>query len=395
MKQKGMSLVETIVAGGIVAAIGLGVSKGVQWKDNMTKTSEFKQDAGQFTQKIFDVLKDAKACKNTLGAMNAATTTGITQIMDKDGNVMMDTGTKWGKGVQISSVEMKDDPGMQDGVVIDPGKTGTTNLIIKFMGVKKTAYEQRELMEKIKIRVQTDSAGKIESCYSAATGEDMVWKRNPTDPTMIYYNDGNAGVEISNPKTKMDVIGWIKAKTQGGKEILMGTESGEYQILQADPSPFEFWNSATGSLAEVEGGVITPDKYILIGSNMEACTPANNGSMVYDPSIKRVRICEGGSWRIKRVLKWCLPKEFNKDNDDEYMNFKQDPASRRPQYSNCEMAQVKPGKGDSWDPDKGRGKGPPTTSLVLSGGKTRIKFDDDSDPCDNDSKCEDWKEANQ
>lgn len=104
----------------------------------------------------------------------------------------------------------------------------------------------------------------------------------------------------------------------------------------------------------------------------ETCTSI--GAVRVNDYTNKVELCEAGCWAERDVLAYCLPPAQVKDNDDEYVRFKQDRSVQKVAGSACERSQASK---ISQEDDH-------TKKFTDQG----IKFDDNWKKCKNNTNCE-------
>ena len=110
--------------------------------------------------------------------------------------------------LRITSFRLSDaDP---DVAVVANGE-GNTNLNITFDRQGKT-FSATMVVKKVRLWVKTNAAKRIIECRSAASGNDQLWQRTASNPTKIFYSDGDVGVGVANPVVALDVNGPVKIR---------------------------------------------------------------------------------------------------------------------------------------------------------------------------------------
>ena len=188
-RQLGFTLLEIMIASAILAGIALAVAKLTQDQLKSAKTVEAKFDYSAILSDIRTILSDQASCAQTLGAFNAQSATGITQIISRTAagvNVVRyvvntstaqnSTGTSYGAArLRINSISLDhNSPGMGTNITSPPNNTGSTTMVIRFwMGVNKT-YTSQFLTQRLVLNVTTNGANNnIVSCSSAAADNSL------------------------------------------------------------------------------------------------------------------------------------------------------------------------------------------------------------------------------
>ena len=378
VSRKGFGLVELMVGLGLLGASGYGLMKVIETNNKVKKTNDYRIETKEVVNRVQKILTHPEACRLTFLNLNA-TNAGITVIRNQNNEVVQGLNQPFGiTGATVISMALNDQGGTEDGVRVNPGQAGSTNLVFTFAPKSGTSYSTKQVQEKLKIWIITNAASQIQTCYSQTTGEGSAWKREPTNPNNIYYNEGNIGVGTSIPNAPLTVNGSIQGTNPAGERFTITPDPSQYLIFSFANKPIKFWNQAMGRMADVTAGNIRVDTVVTLGTAVEACDGSKQGAMRYDPAIRRVRICEGGIWKIKAVAEWCTPPGEIKKGDDEWMTFHQADTARRVRGAPCEPAQ------------RNKSKNAKIDSTGFS-----IRYDDKSKSCRNDQNCQDFRASEQ
>lgn len=195
-KNRGMSLVEVIIAGAVATGIGLAVTKMSVNSGKSVKLVERNLELVSALGGIRGALTNPQSCKSTLSGMSATSTLGITQIKSASGSVLFEAGKQYGSsGLKIKAISLDSS---SSNVTVVPNGQGTTNLVVSFdrgEGLPGTKI----IDKKIRLNVNTITVDKIESCSAFSAGESMVWTRNGTSPQDIFYNAGKVAIGTTTP----------------------------------------------------------------------------------------------------------------------------------------------------------------------------------------------------
>ena len=79
----------------------------------------------------------------------------------------------------------------------------------------------------------------IDTCHSFSAGETSLWSRNNTDPTKIFYNNGNVGIGESDPIEALEVNGRTKTNSLILTDNILFAENNSQPIIlrNSDYSP--------------------------------------------------------------------------------------------------------------------------------------------------------------
>ena len=202
--QSGVSLVQTLVAGGLVSVIGVGV---MNLLSNMNKSVAIGKSDVEITaihSEIRAILANPLSCEATLSGNSPNTAEGTITDIDKvlpDGGGTVqryivsedknDPNHKYGQGqIRILGYSLDDTKG-------EVGSSDQTTFIYtRFYRGK--ASKTKDIVVKSKIYYELDGSG-IKTCRSIGIGDEHIWSRVDTAQDNIYYNGGRVGIGNSNP----------------------------------------------------------------------------------------------------------------------------------------------------------------------------------------------------
>lgn len=162
----GFTLLEIVVATGLLAALSLGVVSLLQTMTKGQNTAETKIEELEIRRMITTVLTNKDACLNTLGGKSIGET--ITEIKNSEHHSMFETDKIYGNNtLKISAMKTLDlDQAFDDG-------TRMINLEVSFVKLKNISGNLKTTT--VPIRVEAPSAdGKITSCFADA--DSMIQK---------------------------------------------------------------------------------------------------------------------------------------------------------------------------------------------------------------------------
>ena len=172
----------------------------------------------------------------------------------------------------------------------------------------------------IVLAVKIDAGGVMTECRPKAKMSDGIWQRLATDPSKIYYNEGNVGIGTTTPLSALHLL---SATTDTTALLTENTSSGSRWALQNNgtswtPSgragSFELKNVNTGDIpiavnqaGNVGLGTLTPQAKLDVAGAVKtsdstlSCTAANVGTMRYNPTTDSLEFCKNNlgvpSWK--------------------------------------------------------------------------------------------------
>jgi Tfp pilus assembly protein PilE len=229
--QSGVTLVEMVIAGAMMAVIAVVVMKVNEQSSTSTAKQEIKSDLTTIVNEINSILSDPKKCYATFNADDAVNANGYITILDiasaleKDatsGDVITEpkpdypkktankyaidsqTGGAAGYGVskiRIQTLQLKTD--------------GTENaLVVTFKNKKSvknsTSMSGDTITRKVNLFVEWDTSGSdpvVENCRSLLSSTTLIWSRG--GGTDIFYSGGNVGINTTSPSEALEVDGKV------------------------------------------------------------------------------------------------------------------------------------------------------------------------------------------
>ena len=178
-RQAGFSIMEVMIAAGLLGIVSLGV---MQLTKNMTKSSKTdaqRAEFNQLTNQIQSLLKDEYSCESTLlGVSPAGSGTSITQVKRKkpDGtsSVVFESGNSYGASTNpifLKSMKIKNfdaASGMGDFIIeMNKGRKDYDSMTqAEKDTVLATSYGTAIVVKTIKLQMILDGSGKIKDCLS-------------------------------------------------------------------------------------------------------------------------------------------------------------------------------------------------------------------------------------
>lgn len=207
---------EVIIAAAMVGGIGVAV---MQIQKNTMETLVTAETGSEITAILSEVralLSSAATCKATLGGLKASDTDegAINQItfVRSDGTTVpryeANDEKRYGQGrIKILGYKLSD-----SNSDVDVATMKTTHLFMRMYRSKMSTNQ--ESVKRIKIWADVDDSGNIVECRALSASENSIWTRNDADQNNIFYENGNVGIGVSDPKGTFHLQG-KDAGTQG------------------------------------------------------------------------------------------------------------------------------------------------------------------------------------
>jgi Tfp pilus assembly protein PilV len=200
LNQAGLSIVEIIVAMGMMSVLSLGVVSLVESSMKSSKSVEMSADANSLISEISFLLSDQARCNASLAPQNAVTTPAgtVNRMIFIDGGgtniprfptVAQDANAVYGSSrTQIMSYQLSD---------ADPEADvaqGTTDLIVTLDRAPFNTGFQK--VRRIRLGVTVNASNNIVTCRSLSGGSgESLWRRTTSNPNDIFYQ-GTGGTRI-------------------------------------------------------------------------------------------------------------------------------------------------------------------------------------------------------
>ena len=218
MTTAGFSLVEIMIALGLLGAVSMGVLELTKMMNQNSTKFNVDSDTTLITNELVAILSNPVHCLATFSGKNAVNTaSGVVNYIKVNAEHRYATNAPTGNsGVKINAYSLSD----SDPDVDVP--SNTTNLIIHFAR-KKAQVGSGDIIKKIKLYVEVNGTGLITNCRSLSSSSTDIWSRgNGGD---IYYSGGNVGIRTTAPTATLTVVGTasISGQTYFGGNVGIGT----------------------------------------------------------------------------------------------------------------------------------------------------------------------------
>ncbi len=253
--QKGFSLVEVLVASGLVGGLSLGLAQLMKNNNESQTQIAAKDDLRSSSQKIAATLSNPQACVNTFNPVlpgasaftQAQTQAGVpfTQVRDKDNAVSTSVNDKYGK-VSYTSFTVRNYRAASD----------SADLVIQ-VRFNKSSTVVMERSAVIPLNMVVDSTtNRIITC-SAGSNESNLWAKMASPDLGIYYSAGSIkmGTGLANTdSTVPSMIMGTNNTATGENSVAMGSDNSVTNDLSM---ALGYNNNITGARSYVMGGYNT------------------------------------------------------------------------------------------------------------------------------------------
>lgn len=301
MNQRGSAIIMIIASLGIVGGISYYLMGQNENAGQRAKTLNLHRDANDLSAQIMRMLGDRAACRHSFLGLNAAGST-VSAIKNSAGVTVFDANTVFGRsGLKIHEMRLEDLPGTQDGVATLPNGESTTNLVIKYKLMPRTAYESRHLQRKVKFTV-IQNASAITDCHAISAVDDSIWSR-VSGTEGIHYPDGYVGIGLDQPQQRLDVAGRIRVQNESGEDMGLGGASGEYGLELGADFPVQVRVDA-GTGGDLRGGVVESTERVQLSGAPSTCNAKTEQSIRYHANSRTFQVCLSGYWRTIKASKY-------------------------------------------------------------------------------------------
>ncbi|MBD66145.1 MAG: hypothetical protein CME62_13115 [Halobacteriovoraceae bacterium] len=429
-KQKGIGFIQVLVGLAAVGVIGTYLTQTISNDYKYFKSEEYKSEIDEYLGQMSILLSNREACINSLAGKSALNSSDFTELKDNTNATVINDDSLFGvTGVQIDSFKLEDLPGMDDGVNTVLGGFGTTHLVVNFAVRHGTFFVKSNVTRKLKINTRASATGEVDStCYAALyspagaqNNQGTIWQRQAADSNSIHYSEGKVGAQNPTPTIEFDLFGKLQIQQDGQNEtpviippydkMLIDSVASNYLLNLSANKPLIF-NIESGGQATLAARIASTTGAMILGSG-GTCNASSEGAIRYGTASRRVEVCRGGVWRRKKVIRYCLAYDPDRNPDDTAVN--------ESRYNNDEGATLSNtiygvegeecGRHQVIDPDSpgGNFKGTDNNLHIVHGdpdvpknlgsrdSDQVLRFDDSDHwtPCYNTRNCRDWIPAHQ
>ena len=225
-QKAGFSLVQILVALGLVAIIGAALATVITTAAKQQKGVQAKDQQRDITSEMRSLLSNKTACTNSFAVgKNPETLFEVTTLNDELGAAKFQT-TKQDKTKQLIFNKFTIDNWQPDGASITLGKA---DLKVYLSKVGDTGSSLDIKPDTMTLRVTRDATTKnLVSCFYVGTQSDSLWQVAANMNDIYYNNNGNVGIRTTNPQTEFEVSGTMRFGSSGSGGRLSGSIPGNY-----------------------------------------------------------------------------------------------------------------------------------------------------------------------
>lgn len=217
IKNSGFSLVEVMVAIGMLAGLGLVVMNLTKQSSKATVKTQFDTDVTLTTNEINAILSDPAKCKTVFGTTATPSNINGKYFISSDPSA---PAKGYGNaGLSIVSYELATNA--NDGIL---------TISYRNKNILKGTSGASTVSKKINLYVEGTS-GAITTCRSLSTSSTDIWSKGTGAD--IFYSGGNVGIGTNSPGQQLEVNGGLALKTATVKPACDSTIRGTFWVTQA------------------------------------------------------------------------------------------------------------------------------------------------------------------
>lgn len=314
--QRGFSIVEILVALGLVAIIGAGLAAVISNAAKQQKGIQAKDQQREITAELRTLLADRTACLNTFGGVNpSGAGNSVSAVKDAVGAVRYN-----------NSDNSTDKTGLLKFVDFQianwTAATGNADFRVKLTKIGDTGTVQQILPDVITIKAKV-VGGVISECFSIGTVSDSFWKVATNNVSNIFFAAGNVGFGTDKPTNLIEVYKKQNANTAvrivnddpgtgafAQVEVTNLTAGGAFGIRGTGTTGAPYWNSN--------------DTYAYGSQDMVLASIGPTNSIRFTTTsspIERMRITSSGNVGIGTTTPQSLIDISKNSSADTFPNF--------------------------------------------------------------------------
>lgn len=293
--QDGFSLVEAVMASGMVAIVALvSISIGRLSTNSNTQISNDKEIEA-LTTEIKSLLENPVTCALNLGdpGRDAAVGFNVGDIENQAGETRFIESGKY-NFIQLNSLDVEPPSITNSSFVSSPG-IGFVNLVATWLPLKNASTARLET-SKIKLWVQTNGDGRVINCSSITKSENNLWRRSYSDAKNLIYLDGAVSIGTESAEAPLVVQGKLRASLPPmgqGMELDPGNAS-RYSLNILEDQKIVFSNLVTTAGIDTQArDVNLTGELIPTPSAALACNASTVGLMRVNTTHSVLQYCGG------------------------------------------------------------------------------------------------------
>ena len=206
LNQKGMTLVETMVAAGLLGGLAVAGMTLFKTQNKAQQNVEQNYEMTATLSAIRGILSDLASCSATLGGRvpNGADVPSIIKVVNGVNSTAYTASTTARlPGTPLKLTRMRTN-NVMPGITLGSNET----MLQLFFSRGENAQTTTQVAKNVRINY-TLSGANIQSCYAVTAGaSDSLWQIEGTGPD-IYYPVGNVGINTSTPDLPLHVSGTV------------------------------------------------------------------------------------------------------------------------------------------------------------------------------------------
>lgn len=310
-KRSGFSVLEVLIAGGIIMIIGFFAIQLVVNASKAQRGLQAKDSLRDLTVDIRSVLSNPTACINTFNGKNLSSgTTTITTVKDAVG------GDKFVADILYMGGLLKFKSIVMTEFIADTGypNSGRVKLYI-YADKTGEASGVQTVYHILSAHVDMNASKDILKCIAVGGLADSLWQLAPSDLNNIYFSTGNIGIGTNAPSASLEILGGnlklhptVTGSAGNGAIVFTDTTGNSISRIYPDvgnnlnigiaglPSAVSLQTNGNVGIGNSPAAKLDVAGEIKIQSSGTACSAVNEGSLRYNSVSKRMEFCNGTSW---------------------------------------------------------------------------------------------------